>query len=223
VLNNPLAFIDPFGLSPCLGYGDSWDGIDGCNAPQTKRKINIKVVNVDVLPTCDDKSSCGPKSTQTDKDGYYGIKLAITYQVTETINGKEVPVGEGLVPFEDVSTMRITQSLNDDGTSNVALLPQENSGFNPLGPSDNSQNTGQTNKDGRFVDAPFGLSSNQPYLSASYTQEIGFKEDDGKVTVARKQRIEITAKMDRKNNELTYTIKNNLGDIRGTNVIKFRK
>jgi hypothetical protein len=152
----------------------------------------LKVISVDVLPVCDGQNCGGSPAAP------FGIKVAITYQVVDAA-GAEIRQ-PGLVPMEKVGATRIETQ---------AKIEFERGREGTIGPNPkrNSLNTGVTDTNGRFVDAPFGNTRDKHFVKSTVQQKIYFKFGKQKVYV-RTNDIIITGAQDRKNKVLTYTITN---------------
>ena len=120
----------------------------------------------------------------------------------------------GLVPNESVTPVTITEM---GGT-----MLQNGPADGPIGPNPkrNSQNTGETDAKGQFVDAPIGTYGPNPIKTSTRTQKIYFNIG-GEKTFVRTNKITVTGQDDKKNKQYVYTISNG-SDIKATTKLPYK-
>jgi hypothetical protein len=195
-MNRPLILTDETGLQT----GKKTKGKEPAKTEtqKTSTPSGAKVISVKVLPS-------GISSDDGCKPNEAGIKVAITYQVIDE-KGKDIK-SNNMTPQEKITDVRInTPELDKKNQEGQGVDQKEPTN---IGPSRNSATSENTNKNGQFVDAPFGVcNSDDSPFTYKFKQEITVKR--GNETY--KLRV----------NEVTVTstginqgeIVNNSGDIR---------
>lgn len=116
---------------------------------------SLKFLKATVLPTgTTGNSGCAPTAD-------YGIKIDIMYQVLDQANHPILQ--SGMTPIEAVQ--------------GAGGKP----GFNPIGPTDNSNSSATTASDGTFHDVPFGLCSDAAFSNLTQLQIIYINSTSQKV------------------------------------------
>jgi len=123
----------------------------------------LKVIGIDRLFPGNNK-----KVNVCPSDNSQGIGLAITYQVLDA-SGAALQQS-GLVPKENVGFTTITTDNQDGTTEEVTRAGRDGD----IGPGRIPRNTGRTDADGKFVDAPFTICAptSNPIIRATVTQNL---------------------------------------------------